>query len=203
MASANPGKVEEIASILGRLGIRIVPASQIAIEAVEETGRSYIENALVKARHAAVVARRPTIADDSGLEVDALGGVPGVFSARYAGPQADDRMNVEKLLRAMVDVPEGERGARFRCAMVYLRGASDDAPLIAEGVWEGSILTAPRGSGGFGYDPVFYVPGERCSVAELVVDVKNRLSHRAQALRGLCAQLSRSEPGLLGHEPCG
>jgi XTP/dITP diphosphohydrolase len=202
VASANPGKLREIGAILAQLGIRVLPEAGLVPGAVDESGRSYLENALIKAQHAAAAARLPAIADDSGLEVDALSGAPGLLSARYAGPEACERDNVEKLLRAMAHLGEGERSARFRCVMVYLRHASDPAPLVGEGVWKGRVLRAPRGSQGFGYDPVFYVPTERCSAAELSPEVKNRLSHRAQALRSLYGQLSRARPSAGGCERC-
>ncbi len=203
VASTNAGKLREIRAILGTLGMHVLPLAEFLCDPVEELGRSYTENALIKGRHAAAVAGRAALADDSGLEVDALGGAPGIYSARYAGPGASDRDNVDRLLTTMAEVPEGRRGARFRCVMVYLRNALDLEPIVAEGVWEGRVLLAPRGREGFGYDPVFYVPEAGCSAAELPAEIKNRLSHRAQALHGLCAQLSYTHPDGLGRRHCG
>ncbi|HLF96759.1 MAG TPA: RdgB/HAM1 family non-canonical purine NTP pyrophosphatase, partial [Methylococcaceae bacterium] len=185
LASGNAGKIREIQALLAGRDIRIVPQSAFGIPDAEETGLTFIENAILKARHAARLSGLPAIADDSGLEVDALDGAPGVYSARYAGAGADDAANNAKLLEALRDVPEQRRAARFRCVMAYLRHADDPSPLIAEGVWEGRILTAPRGENGFGYDPLFFVPGEGCASAELPPDTKNRLSHRGQALHAL------------------
>lgn len=189
LASGNAGKIREIQALLTDRDIRIVPQSAFGIPDAEETGLTFIENAILKARHASGLSGLAAIADDSGLEVDALDGAPGVYSARYAGANADDAANNARLLDTLRDVPEEKRGARFRCVMAFLRHANDPSPLIAEGVWEGRILTAPRGENGFGYDPLFFVPDEGCSSAELAPDVKNRLSHRGQALRALCARL--------------
>lgn len=187
LATGNTGKVRELAAMLQGLDIEILPQSALLVREAEETGLSFIENAILKARNAAEQTKLPAIADDSGLEVDALGGQPGIHSARYAGPQGDDQANVEKLLKAMRDLPELARSARFRCVIVYLKHAADPAPFVAEGVWEGSILLAPRGGNGFGYDPVFLVPERGCSAAELPPEEKNRLSHRGQALAKLIA----------------
>ena len=158
----------------------------------EETGLTFVENAILKARNAAQHTGLPAIADDSGLEVDALAGAPGIYSARYAGAGATDLENLEKLLDALADVPEENRSARFQCLMVYMRHADDPTPLICQGSWEGRILTAARGSNGFGYDPVFYVPTHNCASAELAADIKNSLSHRGQALRQLVAALGHT-----------
>ena len=182
LASNNHGKVRELAELLADSHIRIVPQGELGIDEAEETGLSFVENAILKARHAAAASGLAAIADDSGLEVDALRGAPGIYSARYAGPGAGDEANLRKLLEAMDAVPDAERGARFQCVMVYLRHAADPTPLISQGTWEGRILRAPRGENGFGYDPVFLVPGEGCSAAELEPAVKNALSHRGQAL---------------------
>ncbi|HEV2111191.1 MAG TPA: RdgB/HAM1 family non-canonical purine NTP pyrophosphatase [Gammaproteobacteria bacterium] len=187
LATGNAGKVRELATMLQGLDIEILPQSALLVREAEETGLSFIENAILKARNAAEQTKLPAIADDSGLEVDALGGQPGIHSARYAGPQGGDKANLEKLLKAMQDLPELARSARFRCVIVYLKHAADPAPFVAEGVWEGSILPAPRGSNGFGYDPVFLVPERGCSSAELPPEEKNRLSHRGQALAKLIA----------------
>ncbi|MDD5035105.1 MAG: RdgB/HAM1 family non-canonical purine NTP pyrophosphatase [Methylococcaceae bacterium] len=190
LASNNAGKIREIQSLLAEQGMEIVPQSAFVGEEVEETGLSFVENAILKARHASRLSALPAIADDSGLEVDALRGAPGVFSARYAGPNASDAANNRKLLQELAGFDEAARGARFHCVMVYLRHAEDPSPLIGEGVWEGRILTEPRGNQGFGYDPLFFVPEEGCACAELDAERKNRLSHRAKALHALLARLA-------------
>ena len=189
LASSNAGKLREFNQLLGGLDIEVVPQSQFNVADAEETGLTFVENAILKARNAAQHTRLPALADDSGLEVDALHGAPGIYSARYAGPQASDAENLEKLLAMLKDVPEEKRGARFQCVLVYLRHALDPTPLICQGTWEGRILTAPRGASGFGYDPVFFVPTHACSAAELPPETKNALSHRGQALRRLLAAL--------------
>ena len=193
LASGNQGKVREINQLLASLGLQVRPQSDYGVTEVEETGLTFVENALLKARHAARHTGRPAIADDSGIEVDALGGAPGIYSARYAGSGASDQDNLERLLVALREVPETRRGARFQCLMVYLKHADDPTPLICQGTWEGRILFQPRGDNGFGYDPVFYVPTHECSAAELAPDVKNTLSHRGQALRQLVAALGHSQ----------
>lgn len=196
LASNNPGKVREIAAILadhnggGAIGnLEILPQSAFDIPEAEETGLSFVENAILKARNAAKYSGLPAIADDSGLEVDALDGAPGVYSARYAGVAASDAENNAKLLEALREVPDGLRTARFRCVMVFLRHAADPSPLIAQGIWEGRILHGPRGEGGFGYDPLFFVPECGCASAELAAEEKNRLSHRGKAVRELARQM--------------
>jgi len=185
MASSNPGKLREINQILGDLGMEVLPQSGFGVPDAEETGLSFVENAILKARHAATLTGLPAIADDSGLEVDALKGAPGIYSARYSGPGATDEKNLQKLLEELRDVPEAERTARFQCLMVFMTHAEDPTPLICQGTWEGQILFEPRGEGGFGYDPIFYVPSEGCASAELEPEEKNRLSHRGQALQKL------------------
>jgi len=190
LASNNPGKVREFNELLAGHHIEVVPQSKYQVPDVEETGLTFVENAIIKARNAALHTGLSAIADDSGIEVDALNGAPGIYSARYAGKGADDRANLEKLLLDLIDVPEAERSARFQCLMVYMRHANDPTPLIFQGTWEGRILFAPRGANGFGYDPVFYVPAHDCSSAELPPEVKNTLSHRGQALRKLVTALS-------------
>jgi XTP/dITP diphosphohydrolase len=192
LASSNPGKVREINRLLAGLGLQVHTQSEYGIVDAEETGLTFVENAIIKARNASRHTGLPAIADDSGIEVDALNGAPGIYSARYAGPGASDQANLEKLLDALQDVPEARRSARFQCLMVYLRHAEDPTPIICQGTWEGSILTEPRGENGFGYDPVFYVPTHGCSSAELAADVKNSLSHRGQALRLLVAALQQA-----------
>ncbi|RKT44218.1 XTP/dITP diphosphatase [Thiocapsa rosea] len=185
LASNNPGKVREINQLLLSARIKAVPQSDFAVPDVEETGLTFVENAILKARHAARYSDLPALADDSGLEVDALDGAPGIYSARYAGPGASDTANLQKLLADLEGVEASKRTARFQCVLVYLRHPADPTPLICQGTWEGSILTAPRGERGFGYDPVFWVPSHGCSSAELDPETKNRLSHRGQALRAL------------------
>ena len=183
LASSNIGKIKEIQAILAEH--LIVPQSVFNVTDADETGSTFVENAIIKARHAAFQCKLPAIADDSGLVVDALSGAPGVISARYAGVGASDRDNVQKLLKELEDVPEERRSARFICVMVFLEHAEDPFPLIAQGVWEGQILYQPIGANGFGYDPVFWVPEQQCASAELSAAVKNSLSHRSKALRSL------------------
>ena len=185
LASNNPGKQREIGQILSGLGSEIVSQAAFNIDDVEENGLSFVENALIKARHASRFAGLPAIADDSGIEVDALDGEPGIYSARYAGPGATDQENNAKLLRALKNLSDDQRGARFQCVIVYLHHAHDPMPLICSGTWEGRILHEPRGVQGFGYDPLFYVPTHRCASAGLSPEVKNQISHRAQALSAL------------------
>ena len=189
LASNNAGKVREFNQLLEGSGFEVVPQSEFQVEEVEETGLTFVENAILKARNAAEHTGLPAIADDSGIEVDALQGAPGIYSARYAGVGANDRQNLEKLIDAIKDVPDDQRSARFQCLMVYIRHGSDPTPQIFQGTWEGRILHAPQGDNGFGYDPVFYVPEENCSSAELAPEVKNRLSHRGQALKQLVAAI--------------
>jgi XTP/dITP diphosphohydrolase len=189
LATGNPGKVREINELLADHDIEVIPQSAFKVPEAEETGLTFVENALIKARNAALHTGLPAIADDSGLEVDALRGAPGIYSSRYAGAGASDRDNLEKLLAELADLGVEQRGARFQCVMVYMRHDLDPTPLICQGTWEGHILFAARGSNGFGYDPVFYVPSHDCSSAELPPEIKNRLSHRGQALRKLIASL--------------
>ena len=189
LASNNPGKVREFNALLAGHHTEVVPQSNFHVPDVEETGLTFVENALIKARNAALHTGLAAIADDSGIEVDALNGAPGIYSARYAGKGATDQANLEKLLLDLSDVPESERTARFQCLMVFLRHANDPTPLIFQGTWEGRILFTPRGTQGFGYDPVFFVPTHNCSSAELPPETKNTLSHRGQALRKLVAAL--------------
>jgi len=189
LASNNPGKVREFNALLAGHHTEVVPQSNFQVPDAEETGLTFVENALIKARNAALHTGLAAIADDSGIEVDALNGAPGIYSARYAGKGATDQANLEKLLLDLSDVPESERTARFQCLMVFLRHANDPTPLIFQGTWEGRILFTPRGTQGFGYDPVFFVPTHNCSSAELPPETKNTLSHRGQALRKLVAAL--------------
>ena len=192
LASGNKGKVREIQSLLSETDINIVPQSEFNVIEAEETGLTFVENAILKARNAAQHTGLPAIADDSGIEVDALNGQPGIYSARYAGKGASDADNLNKLLTELKDVPEAKRTARFQCLMVYLRHTEDPTPLICQGTWDGRILFEARGDNGFGYDPIFYVPTHDCSSAELDADTKNSLSHRGQALRQLCSVLAQT-----------
>lgn len=189
IASGNPGKLAEFASMLAGSGLEAVPQSAFGVNDAEETASTFVENALLKARHAARLTGRPALADDSGLCVDALGGAPGLYSARYAGMHGDAAANIAKLLEALRDVPDTARTAHFHAAIVLLRHADDPQPLIAEGRWRGRILHAPRGAHGFGYDPVFFDPVHGCSAAELDPAIKHRISHRGLALASLRAQL--------------
>jgi len=183
LASNNKGKVREFNDLLANLGWEVTPQAELGVEEVEETGLSFVENAILKARNAAAHTGLPAIADDSGIEVDALNGAPGIYSARFAGLDASDEDNLQKLLADMKDVPDANRTARFQCLLVFMRHDLDPTPLIAQGTWEGSILTSPQGKNGFGYDPIFYVAEENCSSAELDPATKNKLSHRGQALQ--------------------
>ncbi len=190
LASNNAGKVREINQLLAEQQIRVVPQKEFGIGDIEETGLTFVENAILKARHAAKESGLAAIADDSGLEVDALQGAPGIYSARFAGPGCNDRDNNTLLLERLQGVPDAERSARFQCLLVYLRHADDPTPIICQGTWEGRILHSPSGENGFGYDPLFYVPKYDCSSAELPPETKNQLSHRGQALRKLLDALS-------------
>ena len=190
LASGNRGKVREINQLLSQSGFEVIPQSDFDVPEAEETGLTFVENAILKARNAASHSGLPAIADDSGLEVDALMGAPGIYSARYAGEDASDAQNLQHLLTEMRDIPDDKRTARFQCVMVYMAHAGDPTPLICQGTWEGSILRGPRGDHGFGYDPVFYVPERDCSSAELDPEAKNSLSHRAKAMQCLVEKLS-------------
>lgn len=191
LASGNPGKIREIQAMLA--DHPIVPQSAFNVIDAEETGSTFVENAILKARNAALHCQLPAIADDSGLVVDALNGAPGVISARYAGVGASDQDNVDKLLRELEGVPAELRTARFICVMVFVEHANDPCPVIAQGVWEGRILDHAVGENGFGYDPVFWVPERNCASAELPPEVKNSLSHRGQALKTLTALIKARE----------
>jgi XTP/dITP diphosphohydrolase len=189
LASSNRGKLGEFAALLAGADLGVVSQGELGVPDIAETGLSFVENAILKARNAARHTGLAAIADDSGLEVDALHGAPGIYSARYAGADASDGANVTKLLRELAGVPEERRTARFQCLIVYLRHALDPTPLICQGTWEGRVLFEPRGANGFGYDPVFYVPSHDCTSAELPPEIKNRLSHRGQAMARLLAAL--------------
>jgi XTP/dITP diphosphohydrolase len=191
LASANPGKQREFAALLDPYGIELVLQTAIGIASVAETGTSFEANALLKARHAAQLSGLPALADDSGLEVDALGGRPGIHSARYAGESASDQDNNSKLLAELAAVPPAARTARYRCVLALVRRPADPAPVLASGSWQGSIALNPAGSQGFGYDPLFVPEGMQGSAAELPAEVKNRLSHRGQALTSLLQQLGQ------------
>ncbi|HVC28721.1 MAG TPA: RdgB/HAM1 family non-canonical purine NTP pyrophosphatase [Gammaproteobacteria bacterium] len=190
LATGNAGKLHELQALLANSGIEALPQGALGVLEIEESGASFLENAMLKARNATRQTGLPAIADDSGLEVDALGGAPGVNSARFAGADASDADNLEKLLKELRQISADKRTARFRCIMAYVHHVDDPAPVICEGIWEGYILEKPRGHNGFGYDPVFLVPGEDRSSAELAPAEKNRLSHRGQALRKLVTQLT-------------
>lgn len=186
LASNNAGKLKEFKELLEPFAIDIEPQKSFNVDDAIEDGLSFIENAIIKARHASKLTGRPALADDSGLEVDALNGEPGIYSARYAsmgGGEKSDIANLEKVLQAMTGVEEADRVARFHCVLAFVRHATDPTPIIIQGTWEGRILEAPRGVNGFGYDPIFWVESHQCSSAELPKDVKNQLSHRGRAVR--------------------
>jgi XTP/dITP diphosphohydrolase len=189
LASNNKGKVREIGQLLADRNLEVVPQSEFNIPDADETGLSFVENAILKARHAASLSGLPAIADDSGLEVDALKGAPGIYSARYAGNDATDAENNRKMLAELAELPDEARTARFQCLMVYMRHAEDPTPLICQGTWEGRILRQPQGENGFGYDPLFLVPEKNCSSAELPAEIKNAMSHRGKALQALLQKL--------------
>lgn len=189
LASNNAGKVREINALLAAEDIHVIPQDELGVVEMEETGLSFVENAIIKARNAAAHSGLAAIADDSGIEVDALAGAPGIYSARFAGAGASDLDNLDKLLQTLEGVPAEQRTARFQCLMVYMRHAEDPTPVICQGTWDGIILEGPRGENGFGYDPIFFVPSEGLSSAELDPATKNRLSHRGQALAKLVRYL--------------
>lgn len=190
LASGNSGKLREIQAVLDAQRFTLVKQSEFNVPDVAETGTTFVENAIIKARHAAELTGLPALADDSGIEVDALQGAPGVYSARYAGTHGEDDANNTKLLEELKNISDEQRTARFQCVIVYMRHAQDPMPIICEGSWEGKILHEISGANGFGYDPLFYVPTHGCSSAELDPAEKNRISHRAQALKKLIAALA-------------
>ena len=196
LASNNAGKVREIDAILSGINLHVVSQSEFAVPEIEETGKTFVENAILKARNASLHTGLPAIADDSGIEIHALNGQPGIFSARYAGAGATDEANLLKLVGAVEKLPEDKRQARFICIMVFLQHADDPVPVIAEGIWNGIAITSPRGENGFGYDPMFFLPERNCTSAELPPDVKNRISHRGQALYSLLEKLKAVYPVL-------
>lgn len=189
LASGNAGKVREINALLESHGFEIVSQNEFDVPEAIEDGLSFVENAIKKARNACQHTGLPAIADDSGIEVDALNKAPGIYSARYSGEGATDARNNEKLLEALQHTEENQRTARYQCVMVYMQSADDPTPIIAQGSLEGRILTSPRGDGGFGYDPVFWLEEKQCSAAELSLEEKNKISHRAKALKSLVEQL--------------
>lgn len=193
LATGNQGKVREMADLLSDFGFDVTAQSEFNVSEVAETGTTFIENAIIKARHAAKETGLPAIADDSGLEVDALNGAPGIYSARYAGEGASDQENLEKLLQAMEGVEEEARTARFHCVLVLMKHENDPTPLVCHGKWEGRILEKAHGENGFGYDPVFYVPEDNCASAELEPVRKKQLSHRGKALKALFSALKEQQ----------
>jgi len=190
LASGNPGKLRELSAILGELGYQLHAQSEFDVDEVAETGTTFVENAIIKARHAAALTGLPALADDSGIEVDALDGAPGVYSARFSGADADDAANNALLVEKLRDVPPAQRTARYRAVIVLMRHAADPSPLICEGSWEGMIQLEPAGDGGFGYDPYFFLPDRGCTSAQLSASEKNRLSHRGAALAELKRKLN-------------
>lgn len=196
LASSNPGKLREISAIFADKPYQLIPQAEYDVDDADETGLTFVENAILKARHAADATGMMAMADDSGIEVDYLNGAPGIYSARYAGQPCNNQANNDKLLAALQGVPQEKRHARFQCVIVLMRHAMDPTPLICTGTWEGVIVEQQTGTHGFGYDPLFYVPTHQCTSAELSPEVKNQLSHRAQALQKLATHFS----GFLGHE---
>jgi len=196
LATGNPGKVREMSALLAEFGLEVLPQSNFNIVDADETGTTFIENAIIKAKHAAALTGLPAIADDSGLAVDALQGVPGIYSARYAGVDASDRDNLLKLLDALKGVPTAQRTARFHCVLVYMTHAEDPTPLVCHGSWDGVITEQPSGEDGFGYDPIFFVESEGCTSAELTKQRKSELSHRGQALTKLLAAMHEQQTRL-------
>lgn len=193
LASSNKGKLSELSALLSPYQLQILPQQALGVTDADETGLTFIENAILKARHAALATGLPAIADDSGLAVDALAGEPGIYSARYSGEAATDSENISKLLNALLHVPAAKRSAQFHCVLVYLRHAADPTPIVCHGIWAGSISQAAQGDGGFGYDPVFIPAGHSISAAELSQEQKAALSHRGQALRQLVKQMQTQQ----------
>ena len=196
LASGNKGKLREFQQMFKTLPYHIEPQSHYEVGDVEETGLTFVENAIIKARHAAKITGKPCIADDSGIEVDALMGAPGIYSARYAGVGAGDKANLNKLIADTSNLSDNQRSCRFQCVLVMMRHAADPTPLIAQASWEGKLLSEPNGENGFGYDPIFWLDEQGCTSAELAPDVKDQLSHRGQALRKLIDIIERT-PNLL------
>ncbi|MFQ5661217.1 MAG: RdgB/HAM1 family non-canonical purine NTP pyrophosphatase [Gammaproteobacteria bacterium] len=197
LASSNADKLKEMAALLSGVDIEVVLQSRFAVPDVEETGLSFVENALIKARHAARYTGLPAVADDSGIQVDVLGGAPGILSARYAGEGASDEQNLQLLIEKVTAIQEDRPSACFQCVMVYLRHAGDPMPVIAQGTWQGRIVTQAKGRHGFGYDPIFYLQTHGCTAAELAPAEKNRISHRGQAMRALLQKITALNINLL------
>lgn len=191
LASNNAGKLREFKKLLDNCGFEVLPQKEFNVDDADETGLSFVENAIIKARHAARITGLPSISDDSGIEVDALNGAPGIYSARYSAPNASDERNNQKLLSELKGVAADKRSARYQCVLAYMRHEFDPTPLIVQGSWEGIILEEEVGSGGFGYDPLFWVPTHGCASAELDPEEKNRISHRAVAMQKLLAEIKR------------
>jgi XTP/dITP diphosphohydrolase len=189
LATSNAGKVRELQALLASRGIEVLPQSAFTQQSAEETGLSFVENAILKARHAARISGLPAIADDSGIEVDALHGAPGIYSARFAGVGATDEQNLRKLLDEIRAIPLDQRTARYQCALAFMRGELDPSPIVCQASWEGTLIEVPRGTGGFGYDPIFELPDRKLTVAELAPLEKNLISHRGKALRELLEKL--------------
>ncbi len=196
LASSNAGKIKELQDMLGGLGIVVIPQQSLSIPDADETGLTFVENAILKARQAALLSGMPAIADDSGLEVDLLQGAPGIYSARFSGPEANDQKNNAKLLELLADAPLEQRTARYQCVIVYMRHGNDPTPIICQGSWEGHIALAPRGHEGFGYDPLFYLKAQNCHAAEMPKAEKNRVSHRGKATAELLRKLKQGWPPL-------
>jgi XTP/dITP diphosphohydrolase len=196
LASGNTGKLKEFSVLLSELDMDIIPQSDFNVSEAEETGLTFVENALIKARNACLHTSLPAIADDSGIEVDALNGEPGIYSARYSGLGATNQQNLEALLNTLKDTPESRRTARYQCVIVYLRHATDPTPIICQASWEGKILLTPVGKGGFGYDSIFWVKESNCSAAELTLHQKYTVSHRGKAIRQLLGHLQSHKIGL-------
>jgi XTP/dITP diphosphohydrolase len=194
LASGNVGKIKEFNQILASQSLEILPQSDFNVPEVEETGLTFVENAIIKARHTALITGLPTLADDSGIEVDALNGAPGIYSARYAGVGATDQENLDKLIEDIADIVDPYRTARFQCVLVALKHAYDPTPIICQGTWEGTLLHQPVGKNGFGYDPIFWLEDKQCTSAELPPSIKDQLSHRGKALRQLVVLLKQSNP---------
>jgi XTP/dITP diphosphohydrolase len=192
IASANAGKIRELQSSLKELDITVIPQEELNIPDIEETGLSFVENSILKARNASALSGLPAIADDSGLEVDFLKGAPGIYSARFSGENATDALNREKLLSLLADVPAAERSARYQTVIVFMRHSTDPTPIICQGTWEGQISTEERGSNGFGYDSIFFLPDRNCHAAELDDNTKQKLSHRGKAMSAFLQQLRAS-----------
>ena len=194
LASSNAGKLREFSEMLAKQGIDLLPQSAFSVSDADETGLTFVENAILKARHASQATGLPALADDSGLEVDALNGAPGIYSARYSGEGANDDKNIDKLLDALKEIPEAQRTGRYQCVLVYMRHSLDPTPLICQASWEGVVLTERRGEGGFGYDPIFYIPELNSAVAELSAETKHQYGHRGKAMRAFFEQLPHYLP---------